>query len=389
MSAIYNSVFGATSNSPPPTLDKRNLSDTSITENSPIQTKQAKIEGSPLSTSSLAGQTKDIAKLFEDLHSRFNSLEEKLDSQQTSMHSKVDSFLQRISLLEEEASSRQIVVGDMQDRVDGLEKANEELASSNTELQNRVRALEEQDTRDPSYVPAGWEPSGSSQTKVVLMGDSNSSGKLKFWENKGTLGKALPGESVFCPTFAELKDPRCQNFTGATDVVVAVGTNNLRQENCNPSMLAKDMSQYIHSVIRQHPSVQVFLPRVLPICAENSSINTRINEYNHYIRDLCVAHPKLTFIDTNVFKSSQDSIKLNRAAGASDPLHLNAEGIKLYCSQFKFALRQRYGLPLGIRRRNTSPAAIGGATNPSSGSRRGSSGSRGGGRGTNRGGRST
>ena len=70
MSAIYNSVFGATSNSPPPTLDKRNLSDTSITENSPIQTKQAKIEGSPLSTSSPAGQTKDIAKLFEDLHSR-------------------------------------------------------------------------------------------------------------------------------------------------------------------------------------------------------------------------------------------------------------------------------------------------------------------------------
>ena len=81
-----------------------------------------------MSTSSPAGQTKDIAKLFEDLHSRFNSLEEKLDSQQTSMHSKVDSFLQRISLLEEEASSRQIVVGDMQDRVDGLEKANEELA---------------------------------------------------------------------------------------------------------------------------------------------------------------------------------------------------------------------------------------------------------------------
>ena len=46
MSAIYNSVFGANSNSPPPILDKRNLSDTSITENSPIQTKQAKIEGS-------------------------------------------------------------------------------------------------------------------------------------------------------------------------------------------------------------------------------------------------------------------------------------------------------------------------------------------------------
>ena len=106
-----------------------------------------------------------------------------------------------------------------------------------------------------------------------------------------------------------------------------------------------------------------FLPGVLPICAENSSINTRINGYNRYIR---VALPKLTFIDTNVLKSSQDSLKQNLAAGASDPLHLNAEGMKLYCSRFKFALRQRHGLSLGIRRRNTSPTAIGGATNPSS-----------------------
>ena len=194
------------------------------------------------------------------------------------MHSKIDSILQRISLLEEEASSRQIVVDDMQDHVHGLEKANKELASSNTELQNRVRALEEQDTRDPSYGLAGWEPSSSSQTKVVLMENSKSSGKLKFGENRGTLGKALPRESVFCPTFAELKNPCCETFMGATDVVVAVGTRNLRQENCNSSMLAKDMSHYIHSVIRQHPSVQVFLPGVL----EKHKIKRNTKFYNHF-----------------------------------------------------------------------------------------------------------
>lgn len=387
MSSIYNSVFGASSSSPPPTLDKRNLSDTSITENSPIETKQARIEGSPLSTSSTVGQTKDLARLLEDMHSRFNALDEKLDSQQTSMLHKVDSILQRISLLEEEASSRQIVVNDLHDRVDGLEKANEELVSSNTELQNRVRVLEEQDTRDQSNALAGWEPSGSSQTKVVLMGDSNSSGKLKFGENRGTLGKALPGESVYCPTFAELKDPHCDTFTGASDVVVAVGTNNLKQDNCNPSLLAKDMSQYIHSIIKHQSSIQVYLPGVLPICTDNSPINSRINEYNHYIRDFCASHPKLTYIDTNVFKSSSGSLKLNLAAGASDPLHLSAEGIKLYCSRFKFALRQRHGLPVGIRRRNAADVANSEATNPSSGSRGGSSGGRGRSRGGYRGGR--
>ena len=107
----------------------------------------------------------------------------------------VGSILQRISLLEEEASS-------------------------NTELKNRVRALRAQDTRDLSNARVDWEPSGSFQTKVVLMGDSNSSDKLKFGENRGTLGRTFPGKSVFCPTFAELKDPRSGTFTGATDVVV-------------------------------------------------------------------------------------------------------------------------------------------------------------------------
>lgn len=111
------------------------------------------------------------------------------------------------------------------------------------------------------------------------MGDSNSSGKLKFGENRGTLGKSLPGESVFCPTFAELKDPQSDRFARATGVVVTVGTNNLKQEIADPSSVAKDMSCYIHSIVTRHPSLQVFLPGVLPICAEDSPINSRIQNY--------------------------------------------------------------------------------------------------------------
>ena len=54
------------------------------------------------------------------------------------MIQKVGSIFQRISLLEEEASS-------------------------NTELKNRVRALRAQDTRDLSNARVDWEPSGSFQ----------------------------------------------------------------------------------------------------------------------------------------------------------------------------------------------------------------------------------
>ena len=370
---IYNAVFGSSSltgRSPPASTssDKRNLSDTSILdqEHSPVEhsaAKQPRIDGSPLSSSVInAEQPKDTQTMLEVMQARFNSLDLKLDSQQQVVLQKFDSILQRISLLEEGASSHQIVVDNLEVRVEELEKSNSELAASKTELENRVRALEAQDTRDSSNALVGWEPSGSSKTRVVLMGDSNSSGKLKFGENRGTLGKALPGESIFCPTLTELKEPESNTFVEATDVIVAVGTNDLKQDNVNPSSLAKKLSKYVLSVIAKYPSVQVFLPGVLPICTENSQINSRVREYNHYIRDLCISHPRLTFIDTNVFSTPLGSLKPNLAAGPSDPLHLYAEGIKLYGSRFKFALRQRHGLPVGNRRRS-APTVKGRVTN--------------------------
>ena len=62
-------------------------------------------------------------------------------------------------------------------------------------------------------------------------------------------------------------------------MVVVVGTNNIRVLDkiiINLSSLAKDMFKYVHSLVTKHTSLQVFLPVVLPICADNSPINTRI-----------------------------------------------------------------------------------------------------------------
>ena len=150
--------------------------------------------------------------------------------------------------------------------------------NSNTELESRIRALEAQDTRSSNTAP-DWEPSGSSATKILLLGDSNSAGKLKFGEGKGTLGKSLPGSSEFCATVSDLLDPESDKFSGVSDVIIAVGTNDLKNNNSQPIQLAKDFSEYVKSLSFKHHHLQLFIPGVLPICSvQNSNTNNKIND---------------------------------------------------------------------------------------------------------------
>ena len=71
-----------------------------------------------------------------------------------------------------------------------------------------------------------------------------------------------------------------------------LGTNDLKQDGSNPDALARNISGYAQNVISKHPSVQVFLPGVLPVYTPDSVINTRVCEYNHFIRDFCISHPR-------------------------------------------------------------------------------------------------
>ena len=55
--------------------------------------------------------------------------------------------------------------------------------------------------------------------------------------------------------------------------------------------------------------------------------------------------PRVSYIDVKVFLSKEGTLRARLAEGTSNPLHLNGEGIRLYCSRLKFALRARLGLP--------------------------------------------
>ena len=137
----------------------------------------------------------------------FKSLYAKLDKQMVEVVGRIDLVNNR---LEEEFSRRQLFEDEITEKVEELESANkvlrtsnEELKKSSDELSRRLSVIEsrenfEQPVSTPTF--SEWQPSGTHQTKVLLIGDSNSAGKLKFGEGKGTLGKALPEVDRFCAT---------------------------------------------------------------------------------------------------------------------------------------------------------------------------------------------
>ena len=63
-----------------------------------------------------------------------------------------------------------------------------------------------------------------------------------------------------------------------------------------------------------------------------------------------------TFIDVNVFCGTDGALKQHLSKGDNDPLHLNEQGIRLFASRLKYALRFHHNMP-SVTRRTPSDAA--------------------------------
>ena len=217
--------------STPISSDKRNLSQVSIAsddiESGGNQQKLIKwdtdLEISPLAETSSSEGDKGIPgkNIMNNIKLLFKSIYAKLDKQMVEVVGRIDLVNNR---LEEEFSRRQLFEDEITEKVEELESANkvlrtsnEELKKSSDELSRRLSVIEsrenvEQPVSTPTF--SEWQPSGTHQTKVLLIGDSNSAGKLKFGEGKGTLGKALPGVYRFCATVEDLPDTNCDQYNG-------------------------------------------------------------------------------------------------------------------------------------------------------------------------------
>ena len=315
--------------------NKRNISDTSIADNSlePLG-KQGRL----YSSSPSRDEDKELTKYIESM---FNSLHDKLDSSMNSVVSRIDVLCDKFTLFEAQAAANQADIANLKQQVSGLEQKNCELSG---------RVLELEACREASVVTEpSWQPNGSGDIKIALIGDSNSAGKLKFGEGKGTLGSALLGAHAFCPTVEEIPAPDSEIYGGASDIIIAVGTNDLKVENCAPENLVLNTFNHVRKISKSHPSAHIFLPGVLPVCSSDGAINNKIKRYNFYMNDMCKSLPRVSFIDMKPFNTYSGSLQAKFARGESDPLHLNEVGLKLYFSRFKYALRCRHNLPIPKR----------------------------------------
>lgn len=415
--------------------DKRNRSDLSIDsqDSSTPATKLVKVVDPSVNIREL------IADIKTAVLEKFEFLEHDLEERLNQFTNSITSLEAKIETVEQAASSSDIVISNLSSRVEYLElhsdelttrlaalearsppsddlnnrllalearsspdedltnrlAALESLSTSSDDLTNRIVALESRpapnddlilnrltaiESTAGSTLPLGsWEPTGSPNIDILLIGDSNSANKLKFGSGIGTLGAALPGSDIFCATLEALPNTQDDIFTGKSDVVLAVGTNSLKVDNSNPVELAKCTHRYVQSLSRAHPSANVFLPGVLPVDKSMSDLNTKIKSYNFYLKDMCNSLPRVYFINTNVLMNKEGSLTEKLGCGPRDPLHLSAEGLRLYFSRIKYALRARHGLPLP--RRRVQP--VGGAAE--SGGRGGYTIRGGGGRGGSRG----
>ena len=352
---------------------KRPLGDTSIEEHSVAQgSKSARSDPPDFTLDSIVMFEKLqtlITRLSVTLTSRIDQLQSSLSTSITYMTNKLDGLETRLTSVEEGQASGQLATGNLDVRVTSVEEAGSDLSNRVTEIENRPPS--------PSSTP-DWEPRGPTLTKVLLLGDSNSAGQIKFGNGRGTLGSMFPGQDVFCAKLENLPDLESNYFAEVSDIIISVGTNNLKEDGCVPTDLSRDMYRYTKALSAALPSARIFVIGVLPVNAVDSPLTIKISDYNYFLADMCDSIPRVSYIDVKVFRDRSGSMLPRFASSGPDPLHLNDQGKRLLFSRIKFALRARYSLPNIYRPNSRREEYVPGGNGPRGGGPRGG-GPRGGG----------
>ncbi len=259
-----------------------------------------------------------------------------MENSLSGVYLKLDTILNKINAIEDNITELRRLGEKRDEQLDELLVRVRLSEAKSTELEERLKVLETRDTDQ------GWSPSPHSDVKIKLLGDSNYSGKIKFGEVRGTLGKALPGDGDFCAKIENLPNPDA--LADCSDLFIAVGTNDLKITGADPTRLATDLYKQVKVYRTSLPNAHIFLAGVLP--TTNPVINTRIKQFNKHLDDICNTRAMVTFVDTNVFRDVNGNL-LDKFRISDDELHVNREGIKVIGSRMKFALRKRHNLPNG------------------------------------------
>ena len=280
--------------------NKRALTDTSFEESSSSSPTQSNSTKRFSSTGQLPGSPPSIADdtvitygmLVSTIERIFSRFDAGITSQINSLSTRIDLFNTRLQVIEERASSSDIIIDNLEGQVNDIERKCEDLEHRLTNVESAA-----------DHIPV-WKPVGVPTTKIFLLGDSNSGGKVRFGQDKGTLGRALPGAGHFHPTIENLPPPNCEVFSGVSDVIISVGTNNFKLQNSEPEAIANQLYTYVQYISRAHPAAHIFLTGVLPVHSSFTDLatNSKIQLYNHFLKDMCRnLNTSSTYIDVNVF----------------------------------------------------------------------------------------
>ena len=146
---------------------------------------------------------------------------------------------------------------------------------------------------------------------------------------------------------------------GVTDLILAIGTNDIRRVGCDPKELACRTHQYAMAAIKESPSLMVFLPAVIP--TRNEAVNEKIDVYNHCLVTMSRQSANLEYVHMGGL-GGQDGLLLNKFTDNNRDnlgIHLNTQGLSIYASRLKAALRANHYLPVYNTRRPASGSGRG------------------------------
>ena len=176
---------------------------------------------------------------------------------------------------------------------------------------------------------------------MCIIGDSNTK-KITFGVGKGTVGESTPGKQVLAYTVEEINPMCCASYK---NVVIVVGTNNLRSRNVNNLNDVKSIySMYkgkILEIKKLNKSCNIFVVPVLPTKLIN--VNRKVTDFNGLIfRDLSQSCDSVSFVDVSQFVDRRNGLLLESLSRSSeDALHISSAGVGILVRLIKTCIFQR------------------------------------------------
>ena len=178
-------------------------------------------------------------------------------------------------------------------------------------------------------------PYNLNYTKII--GDSNTQ-ELVFGNDRGKLGRWLPGSLIKASKIANIPDP--YSIGPCRNAVIHVGINDIQVTNPkSPQFLCNLLEDKLRSILSVYPKMKIFLSLLLP--TKDSNLNYRVNELNNCFKQLAA---NLGNVDTiEHFNLVDESGFLNPSFGrfkrglpnSNDLIHLGNSGIKRFVLNIK------------------------------------------------------